>query len=165
MSGKSFFTFLSALVVSTILIVSCKKENTAVASTWWSVDNVTFEANNSAGVFLQTDTAALFGASSRNKDGIIILFKKAPTTGAYNLIDISKKTKAADYADNECSMLITQPNEKKSYWSLYEDGGVVNISVSGKKLTAQFDDLKLALVDVTTLDLTEVRASGRIVEK
>lgn len=165
---KKMLSLLSITAfLSVILLSSCKKENSAVANTWWNVDNYSFEANNSAGVLMPTDTATLLMASSSNKDAIVILFKNTPTAGAYNLIDIRAKAKAVEYADNECSMLITQATDKKSYWSLYDDGGIVNISVSGKKVTAEFNNVKLGYVDLTTpaLNVTEVTASGKIVEK
>lgn len=159
-----FYSTLFVLAVS-LLTFSCKKDKSpAVSDTWWQVDAKTFNSNNNAGVLIQNDTATIFGASTKDNDAILIVFKNKPTDGIYHLIDTRVKTSANLYADNECAMLITSKNEKKSYWSLFEDGGMVSVQVKGKKTTATFTNVKLGLID-ESLNITESFASGNIVEK
>lgn len=158
------YSTLFVLVLS-LLTFSCKKDKSpAVSDTWWQVDAKTFNANSNAGVMIQNDTATIFGASTKNNDAILIAFKNKPSTGVYHLIDIREKPKANLYADDECGILITSKSENKSYFSLFEDGGLVHIQVNGKKTTASFTNVKLGLLD-ENLNIIESLASGNIVEK
>lgn len=164
MSYRSvFFSFL-LLCTSVSIFYSCKKDNSAIENTWWQVDQKQYQGNASAGVFLERDTATVFGAATDNKDALLLLFKKKPVAGRYYIVDTRIKTKAIDYADDECSMMIYDVLEKKSYWSFYHHEGVVDISLNGKKVIAKFSNVKLGLLDVN-LDIYEVNASGSVQEK
>lgn len=164
MFRKSFPLFVLMTLFSVVALYSCKKENTAVAETQWFVDDYIFQANNQGGVLLQTDTGAVFGAGTSDKDLILIGFKSNIAAGTYKLANTTKKTKREDFADDECALTITHGKDKL-YMSLYDDGGVINITQSGKKYTATFNNVRLGYIALPTTDIIEVSASGKIVEK
>ncbi len=164
MFKKSFPLFVLMTLISVVVLYSCKKGNTAVAETRWFVDDYTFQANNQGGVLLQTDTGAIFGAGTSDKDLILIGFKSNIGTGTYKVVNATKKAKREDFADDECALTITHGKDKL-YMGLFDDAGVVNITQSGKKYTATFNNVRLGYLLLPSTDIIEVSASGKIVEK
>lgn len=166
MLKNTYTIFLSSILFSAILLFSCKKDNPAVESTKWSVDGYQFTSDNQGGVLIETDTGALFGAGTTSKDAIVILFRNKPIAKSYEVVNIVNKPKVVDYTDDECSIMITNKSGNVAvYLPLLDSAGVVNVSQSGKKITATFDNVRMGYLDATSGDLVEVSASGNIVEK
>ena len=164
-NSKFSFLFLSILI-STTLFFSCKKDNAAVDGTNWSVDGFQFNSNNQGGVLIENDTATLFGAGTTSKDAILFLFKEKPSAGVYTVVNVQTKPNIALYDDNECNVIITNKSgDVPAYLSLADDAGVVNVSVSGKKLTATFSNLKLGYLDKNSAEIVNAYASGTVIEK
>lgn len=162
--SKFSFFFLS-IIISMTFLFSCKKDRAAVDGTKWSVDSYNFNSNNKGGVLLETDTGALFGASTSSNDYILILFKQNPSAGVYNVVNTQNKPNSTLYEDNDCSMLITNKSGGgEVYLALTDDAGFVNVSVSGKKITASFSNVKLGYL-TNTGSIFDAYASGTIIEK
>jgi hypothetical protein len=147
-------------------LISCKKDPSAVEGTQWSVDDFKFSADKNGGFFFENDTSALFGANSKSKDAIILLFKSKPAAGVYFVVNTQTKPSTQMYEDNECSMLITnKTGGVPLYLCLVEDAGTIDISYSGKKIIASFSNVKLGYIDLGSGDIVDATASGTIIEK
>lgn len=164
LKSKSFL-FILTVFISLTLLFSCKKDNPAVSGTQWTVDDITFSADKNGGFFFQNDTAAIFGANTKSKDAVLLLFKSKPAEGVYSVVNFQKKSKPSLLEDNECIILVTNKSSKIAYFSLREDVGKINISNSGKKITATFSDLNLGYIDVASGDIVDAIVSGTIIEK
>ena len=165
MLKSKFFLLILTVFISLTLLNSCKKDNPAVSGTNWSVDDLKFNADKNGGVLLKTDTAVVFGAGTKSKDAILLLFKSQPTSGVYSVANIQKKNKADMLGDNECIILVTYKSAKITYLPLKDDVGTINITTSGKKITASFSNLKLGYIDPNSADLVDSYVSGTIIEK
>lgn len=166
MLKSKFSLFFFSALISLTFLYSCKKDNSASEGTQWSVDSFNFSSDKKAGVMLETDTATLFGASTTSKDAILLLFKKRPSAGMYYVVNTQVKTNVSMYEDNECSMIITnKTGGVVIYLPLTDDAGTVDISVSGKKITASFSNVNLGYIDPSSGDLVPSLASGTIIEK
>ncbi len=166
MFKSKFSIFLLGVIISSSIFWSCKKDTSAQEGTNWSVDNYKFNSDKKAGFVIERDTATLFGATSESRDAILILFKKKPTAGMYYVVNTQVKTNVAMYDDNECSMIITNKSGGiAAYIPLVDDAGSLDMSVSGKKLTATFSNVNLGYIDPTSGDLVESIASGTVIEK
>lgn len=164
MFNKSFSVFATLLLLSTVFFFACKKDNSAVSGTKWSVDNYNFQANNNGGVLAQSDTGAVFGAATQgNSDWVLIAFKSNLTPGIYKVVNASTKKNKNEYAANEC-LLSIKHGKDKIYLPLFDDAGVINITQSGQKFTATFSNIRLGY-PTENLDVIEVSASGTIIEK
>ncbi|MCO5230325.1 MAG: hypothetical protein M9958_04120 [Chitinophagales bacterium] len=165
----TFSIFLVAFIASSMMLFSCNKdsENQPNSSdTKWSVDSYNFTANNNGGILIASDTGALFGASDKEKNSILILFKNTPNLGVYNVVNSTKKTNTSMYNSDDCSMMITNKTSSDGvYISILDTAGVVNVSKSGSKLTATFTNVKLGVIDKASAAIKPVYATGVIVEK
>ena len=168
----------SLMPLLVLVAISCK-ENPAIKETQWTVDGKTYKSNISGGVLVQSDTGAfVLGAATLLGDNILMIFNENFDAGIYkipnilegrdkedliNIQDLNHLENIHEYQDDECLIFISVKGGK-TYLPIFDDAGAINITKTGGKFTAEFNNLRMGYIK-NDGEIIEVQASGKVVQK
>lgn len=182
MLKQSFFTFASLCILIGFTMLSCSKGNKAMEDTYWHVNDEVYQSNSKAGIIVNPRSGGTILIAQSERNDVVLLGFNNLTSGTFKVPNLtSNKTldelmhldpnnlkDLGELGNNECLIIVSNKNKNTLYLPIMANGGVVNISQSGKRFTATFNDIHLGEIIVSnqnTLDVKEVVVSGRVVQK
>jgi hypothetical protein len=150
---------LSLLVLTVAVLFSCKKSDSGVSSSNWTLHNITYSQDvNSTNYWDASKNSLLcYGIGSNNKPCTVEFeFGSKPTTSKIYNIDTSGNRPL----DNSTCGIFAAAETSSTYFS-YKKGDKANVTVSGNKIIIKVTNV--AMKQDITYDVTSL--SGTFIEQ